>query len=244
MSLTADVQRAFLTRELIDELLADPRQLGPDYQPIVRLTDGATVAYKATGRGRPGTEVADTLALLASAQSLGLVERLDWAFRALAFEDFLGRAEELHLTPEPETFGTLCPPRFAALWSRARREIRVAAEIHEEAFADPARVDRGVAECREWGWRIVVADVADDADALAHAARLRPDVVQIDLARPGRATASPAGGVARLLATARDCGAEVMALGVDDGVRRAAAAELGCATARGRALGAPGTLPG
>jgi EAL domain-containing protein (putative c-di-GMP-specific phosphodiesterase class I) len=245
VSLSAETQQTYLVRTLIEDLLADPRQLGPDYQPIVRLADGAVVAYKATGRGRPGTALADTLSLLQSAQSLGLVERLDWAFRALAFEDFLGRpALELHLTPEPETFGTLCPPRLAAVFGRARRELRVAAELHLEAFADPARLARGVAEIRDWGWRVVVADVADDPAALAAVAGLRPDVVQLDLSRPGRTADTDHPGVRRLLAAAEAAGAELMALRVDTADLRAAAVTLGCDLARGDALGRPGELPG
>jgi EAL domain-containing protein (putative c-di-GMP-specific phosphodiesterase class I) len=245
VTLSADIQHTYRVRDLIEDLLADPRQLGPDYQPVVRLADGTISGYKATGRGRPGTELADTLTLLEGAQSLGLVERLDWSFRALAFEDLLGRAgTELHLTPEPETFGTMWPPRFAAIFARAKRELKVAAEIHLEAFDDPARLRRGVEQLREWGWRLVLADIADDERALAAAADLRPDVVQVDVSLPGRRTPDRNGGVARLLALAADCGAELMALGVDDSAGRAAAQALGATTGRGRLLGDPGALPG
>src|SRR5436190_3858050 len=187
VTLSAELQHAHRVRGLIDELLGDPRQLGPDYQPIVRLADGLVVAYKATGRGRPGTELADTLSLLAQAQSLGLVERIDWAFRALAFEDCLAAGDlELHLTPEPETFATLCPPRHAALFARARRDLRVAAEVHADAFADAARLQRGLDEIRGWGWRVVLADLADEAAGATAIASVSPDIVQVDLSSPGR----------------------------------------------------------
>lgn len=244
VSLTADVQRTFRTRELIEDLLADPRQLGPDYQPIRRIDDRTIVGYKATGRGRAGTELADTLALLEQAQALGLVERLDWAFRALAFDDFTGRADiELHLTPEPETYGTLCPPRLAAAFGRAKRELTVAAEMHAATFRDPALVRLGVAELRDWGWLLVAADVADDAAALDQLSTLRPDVVQVDLSLPGR-TADPShSGVRRLLAIAAESGARLMALGVDSTAAVTTARALGCVTGRGSALGAPGPLP-
>ena len=93
MQLCDELERTYRTRELIDALLGDPRQLGPDYQPIHSLTDGSLLGYKATGRGAPGTELESTLTLLDGARSLGLVERLDWAFRALAVEDMLVRPE-------------------------------------------------------------------------------------------------------------------------------------------------------
>ena len=244
MTLSADVEHAHRVRSLIEELLDDPRRLGPDYQPIVRLVDATVVGYKATGRGRPGTELADTLSLLAQAQSLGLVERIDWAFRALAFEDFLAvDGLELHLTPEPETFGTLCPPRHAAMFARARRQVPVVAEVHDDAFADLPRLRRGLAEIREWGWQVVLADLADDPSAVSALAEVRPDVVQVDLARPGRAEAGPGSAVRRWVDAAAGEGAQLMALGVDSPSVRSAAADLGCVTGRGTLFGAPGPLP-
>lgn len=245
MTLSADVQQARRVRELIDELLADPRQLGPDYQPIVELASGEVVGYKATGRGKPGTELADTLSLLAQAQSLGLVERIDWAFRALAFEDFgrVGDLVELHLTPEPDTYGTLCPPRHAALFARAKRETRVAAEVHDDALADRDRLRRGLEEIRSWGWRVVLADVCDAPGAHDALATVAPDVVQVDLSRPGRTAGAPSDGVRRWAEAAHAAGAELMALGVDSPSAKAAAVELGATTGRGALSGLPGALP-
>jgi EAL domain-containing protein (putative c-di-GMP-specific phosphodiesterase class I) len=244
MQLCDELEQTYRTRQLIDALLADPRQLGPDYEPIHALEDGALVGYKATGRGAPGTELADTLSLLDGARSLGFVERIDWAFRALAVEDMLqGPDVTLHLTPEPETFDAACPPRFAALMSRANRELKIAAELHAEAFADGVALDAGLKEIREWGWQVVLSDVADDATALRGAARVRPDVVQIDLRLAGRSHNMDNPGLKRLLAVARDCGAQVMALGVDTPTARDAAVALGASTARGAVFGIAGPLP-
>jgi EAL domain-containing protein (putative c-di-GMP-specific phosphodiesterase class I) len=244
VTLSADVQHAHRVRELIDELLADPRQLGPDYQPIVDLASGAVVGYKATGRGKPGTELADTLSLLAQAQSLGLVERIDWAFRALAFEDFARVPDlELHLTPEPDTYGTLCPPRHAALFARAKRETRVAAEVHDDALADRSRLRRGLEEIRSWGWRVVLADVCDAPGAHDALADVAPDVVQVDLSRAGRTAGVANDAVRRWVEAAHAAGAELMALGVDSPAAKTAALELGATTARGALFGLPGALP-
>ena len=89
MNLLDSTEKARRDRVLIEALIEDPSRLGPDYQPIKDLSDGSVVGYKATGRGQQGTELDNTLALLESAQSSGLVERLDWAFRCLAFEQCL-----------------------------------------------------------------------------------------------------------------------------------------------------------
>jgi EAL domain-containing protein (putative c-di-GMP-specific phosphodiesterase class I) len=230
------------TRLLVEALIADPGQLGPDFAPIRRLDDDSLVGWKATGRGLPGTELADTLALLAGAASLGLVERLDWAFRCLAFDRAVDAGVDvpLHITPEAETFVSACPPRLAVSFGRGRRTLAIAAEIHDDAFADIGRLRSALDEFREWGWAIVLADVSDVPEATQAMSWLSPDVVQVDLTIAGRVR-SP--GVRRLVATATECGAEVMALGVDSLLRRSEAVELGATLGRGRLLGDPRPRP-
>jgi EAL domain-containing protein (putative c-di-GMP-specific phosphodiesterase class I) len=240
--LVDDLGRTRRTRALVEELIAEPGQLGPDLQPVRRLTDDAVVGWKATGRGRPGTELADTLALLDEAASLGLVERLDWAFRALVFDRVIeaGLGETIHLTPEPQTFLSACPPRLAVSFGRGRRELTVAAEVHADGLADLGLLERAVAEMRGWGWQLVLADVADEPGARRAVELVRPDVVQVDLSRPGRATSST---VAAYLEAGLDAGAEVMALGVDSATRRTEAVALGATLGRGSLLGAPMPVP-
>jgi EAL domain-containing protein (putative c-di-GMP-specific phosphodiesterase class I) len=241
-SLVTALDRTRRTRALVEELINDPAQLGPDFQPVRRLTDDAVVGWKATGRGRPGTELADTLALLGEAASLGLVERLDWAFRALVFDRAVlaGVRETVHLTPEPQTYLSACPPRLAVSVGRGRRELAVAAEVHDDGLADLRLLERAVAEMRGWGWQIVLADVADERDARDAVDLVRPDVVQVDLSRAGRPGSA---AVATFLEAGLAVGAEVMALGVDTAGQRAEAMALGATVGRGLLLGTPGPLP-
>jgi EAL domain-containing protein (putative c-di-GMP-specific phosphodiesterase class I) len=241
-SLVNALDRTRRTRALVEELINDPAQLGPDFQPVRRLTDNAVVGWKATGRGRPGTELADTLALLGEAASLGLVERLDWAFRALVFDRAVlaGVRETVHLTPEPQTYLSACPPRLAVSVGRGRRELAVAAEVHDDGLADLRLLEQAVAEMRGWGWQIVLADVADERDALHAVDLVRPDVVQVDLSRPGRRGSA---AVAAFLEAGLSVGAEVMALGVDSAGQRAEAMTLGATVGRGLLLGTAGPLP-
>lgn len=241
-SLVTALDRTRRTRALVEELINDPAQLGPDFQPVRRLTDDAVVGWKATGRGRPGTELADTLALLGEAASLGLVERLDWAFRALVFDRAVlaGVRETVHLTPEPQTYLSACPPRLAVSVGRGRRELAVAAEVHDDGLADLRLLEQAVAEMRGWGWQIVLADVADERDALRAVDLVRPDVVQVDLSRAGRPGSA---AVATFLEAGLSVGAEVMALGVDSARQRAEAMALGATVGRGLLLGTPGPLP-
>ena len=241
-SLVTALDRTRRTRALVEELINDPAQLGPDFQPVRRLTDDAVVGWKATGRGRPGTELADTLALLGEAASLGLVERLDWAFRALVFDRAVlgGVRETVHLTPEPQTYLSACPPRLAVSIGRGRRELAVAAEVHDDGLADLRLLEQAVAEMRGWGWQIVLAAVADERDALHAVDLVRADVVQVDLSRAGRRGSA---AVVAFLDAGLSVGAEVMALGVDSAGQRAEAMALGATAGRGLVLGTPGPLP-
>jgi len=243
--LVDDLDRTRRTRQLVEALIADPSRLGPDLQPVRRLDatgPGPVVAWKATGRGQPGTELADTLALLAGAASLGLVERLDWAFRVHVLDTAQAAAlrQPVHLTPEPETFCSACPPRLAVAFGRGCRELAVGAEVHADAFADPSRLARALDEYRGWGWQVVLADVGDElaADPAVHAAarRTRPDVVQVDVSRP-HLDASP--GRSALLALADETGADLMAVNVDTTAHLTAAVALGATIGRGLLLGAP-----
>ena len=161
------------------------------------------VGWKATGRGRPGTELADTLALLDEAASPRPGRAAGLGVPRLVFDRVLeaGVHETMHLTPEPQTFLGACPPRLAVAFGRGRRELEVAAEVHADGLADLPLLERAVDEMRGWGWRIVLADVADEADALRAVDLVRPDIVQVDLSRPGR---SGSAAVCRYLDAALD----------------------------------------
>jgi EAL domain-containing protein (putative c-di-GMP-specific phosphodiesterase class I) len=231
------------SRAMLEALIDDPSRLGPDWQPIRSLDDDTAVGYKATGSAH--AELGDTLALLAEAKGLGLVERLDWAFRAWAFQVALeaGLKAEVWLTPEPETYGTACPPRLIGSFGRGRRELKVVAEVPSDAYDDMDKLTRAIAEYRGWGWRIASRDVADVAGAGEKLDAVRPDIVMLDLALPGRSAVSPSDGVGRVLEWTSRAGATLMALGIDGPSRRTEADGLGVKLGRGRLLGDPGRLP-
>ena len=151
-----------------------------------------------------------------------------------------GVRETVHLTPEPQTYLSACPPRLAVSVGRGRRELAVAAEVHDDGLADLRLLEQAVAEMRGWGWQIVLADVADERDALRAVDLVRPDVVQVDLSRPGRRGSA---AVAAFLEAGLSVGAEVMALGLDSAGQRAEAMALGATVGRGLLLGTPGPLP-
>ena len=247
--LSAGLDRDRRTRELVEQLIAEPSRLGPDFTPIRRIGTGAPsalplVGWKATGRGDAGSSLATTLQLLHEAASLGLVERLDWAFRCHAFDVALdsGMVGELHITPEPETFGTACPPRLAVSWLRGRRALDICAELHEDAFDDRDRLLAAADEMAGWGWHLVVADVSGTpAQSAAELLmpRLRPAYVQVDLSRLRRDDAASR----RLLDAGREAGATVLAVGVTTQADLEAADALGALHVRGPLVGHASSRP-
>ena len=249
-ALEADLDRTRRTRQLVERLIAEPALLGPDFTPIRRLDAAAPglaplLGWKATGRGSPGTPVADTLSLLEHAKTLGLVERLDWAFRAHTFDVAIdsGLAGELHLTPEPETFGAPCPPRLAVAVLRGRRALDVCAELHEDSFVDERRLLAAVDEMTSWGWHLVLVD-PDDTDVRSTALRLleriRPAYVQVDLGRPGR-LADPT--LPAWVDAAVASGASLMALDVATNRDLESAVGLAASYGRGALLGRTTSRP-
>lgn len=229
------------TRALVEELIADPRQLGPDFAPIHRIDDPALLpvaaprlGWKATGRGRPGSPVADTLSLLSEAQRLGLVERLDWAFRCHTFDIALeaGLQGELHLTPEPETFTSPCPPRLAVPFLRGRRALSIVAELHEDAFVVGRPLRQAVEQMRSWGWQFAYGDVAGSASegiAVDLLETIRPAYAHVDVSRPVDLS---------YLTAVRRGGATLLAVGVDRAADLTRARDLDAVWARGTFVGA------
>ena len=114
-----------------------------------------------------------------------------------------GLTETIHLTPEPPPLLGACPPRLAIAVGRGRRQLKVAAEIHDDGLADLGLLGRAVTEMRGWGWQLVLADVADEPAALQAVAMVRPDV-QVDLSRPGGTSRS---AVAAFIEAGLDAGA-------------------------------------
>ena len=245
--LAGDVASLQRDREILDRMVAD-QSLTSDFQPIVELPGGTVAGYKAIAHGPEGTAVATPVGLLQSAKATGHLERLDWMFRCRAFEMALdggvSKPLRLHITFESETYGSSCPPRLAAVFGRSKRELLVAVDVPVRAYDDPQGLAKGLDENRQIGWLISLDDISERPDAIEALDALRPDVIKIDLSRPGRvAGPGQSPGVAALLAYAARTGTDLMAESVDTTADRGTAEALGAKYARGRTFGVPLPLP-
>ena len=243
-SLASSLDQMRTDRALLDRMIEE-QSLTSDFQPVVELATGEVVGYKAIARGPAGSIVERPEGLLTHARATGLVDRLDWMFRCAAFDAFVAASlpstRSLFVLPEPETYGSPCPPRLAASFGRARRSLPVVVDVAPRAFDDPARLLAMAAEVRGYGWRIAVEDCADHPAAPTVLPDLAPEIVKVDLALPGRVTRTSA--VEALLAYAEGAFSTVLAESVDSPDRRTAALSMGAELARGRLFGTPGPLP-
>ena len=121
---------------------------------------------------------------------------------------------------------------------RGRRALDVCAELHEDAFADERRLLAAVDEMVGWGWQTVIADIAarpTGPAAMRLMSRIRPAYVHVDLSQPARLS-DP--GLSSWIDSAVECGAQVIALGVDTTRDLESAVDLGASYARGALIGA------
>lgn len=243
--LTQVVEELSRNREIVQDLIDSPEHLRVGFEPMVDVSSGDVVGYRSRTLGSDEAGAANHAQILAACEGTGLLERLDWSYRlhVLTMARDGGLKLPLHITPEPVTYGSLCPPRLAAQFGQARRALSLGSELPLSAYADPRSLLGGVAEHREWGWRIVSDDVGDDPAALRLLDDVQPDWVRLDLDLPGRTPASLTPGVRDMLRWAADHGATVLGHGVSSPARRAVAEELGATVIRGGLVGAAGPLP-
>ena len=244
-SLVTALDRTRRTRALVEELIADPAQLGPDFQPVRRLG-----RRRASSAGRPPAAAGRAPSWPTrspcwarpppSAWSSG------WTGRSAAWSS-TGRCwpasrETVHLTPEPQTYLSACPPRLAV----SVRPRPAGAGGRRRGARRRARRPAAARAGRRRDARLGLADRAGRRRRRA-ATRCAPSTWSAPTS--SRSTCpGPAGRGSAAVARVprrRRCrlGAEVMALGVDmpvSGPRRSA---LGATVGRGLLLGTPGPLP-
>lgn len=216
------------------------------FQPIVELDSGGTVAYQAFARGPEGSGLATPDRLFSAASAAGRVVELDRLCRATAVES-ARRAGIVPILPlfvkaEPEVLA-----RRAAVdddWE-AVPGVHCFVEVTERALATrPADLLRVLAELRERGYGIALADVGVGSDSLAFLPFLDPDVIELDLRVLGGQPYVEAAPVVHAVASqAERTGALVMAVGVEDDGHLRQSLAMGAHLAMGQHFGSPGPPP-
>lgn len=232
----------------LDGLLGGGR-LRAEFQPIVELISGRTVAFEALARGPEGSAIEHPRDLFDAARRAGVEPDLDWECRgvavAAAFAAGLAPPLTLFVNAEPASLSTPCPPHLVSLRDQAAANLRVVVEVTERALvADPAALLGFIGSARRAGFGIALDDVGADPASLALMPLVQPDVIKLDL-RLVRDHPSPevAAIVHAVAAHAEATGAAVLAEGVETDEQLERALALGATLGQGWRFGRPGPLP-
>ena len=200
------------------------------HQPIVRWSGRTVFGLEALLRSDEPT-LANPLAILDAAEQLGQLHALGRAVRDTAARAVpklpVGATLFVNLHPGDLEDDHLLAPQ-SALSGFARR---VVLEITERASLDHVRdvADR-VAALRKLGYRIALDDFGDGYAGLSAFARLRPDVVKLDISivRDVHRDDIKAKLIAGMVSMCRDMQVSLIAEGVEVAEERNTLVGLGC----------------
>jgi EAL domain-containing protein (putative c-di-GMP-specific phosphodiesterase class I) len=208
-------------------------------QPVVRLTDGVTVAYEALSRFDPAVFATPDLAFAAAADcGLGLDLEMLALEQALEHRDAVPAEAWLGLNLSA---ATVASPRARTLLLRhAHRRLGV--EITEHTpIDDYEELNDHLRPLRAAGINVVVDDAGAGFASLSHILQLRPDTIKLDISLVRAVHEDPVRrALARsLVGFAHEIGAALIAEGVETDAERAALDLLGVVYGQGYLWGRP-----
>jgi diguanylate cyclase (GGDEF)-like protein len=224
------------------------------YQPIVRLTDGVTVAVEALARWT--SPVAGTVhpdVFVTVAERTGLVAAIDnfvldqTCADAAALAVVYGRPIDVHVNVSAARLGQkgLEEAVRAALDRHGMAASRLVLEITEtRRIQDLPGAAALAARLRSLGVRVALDDFGSGFNALAQLHSLPVDIVKLDSTLTDVDVAPErAGALCRsVLAICTDLDITVVAEGIETSSRARAMADVGCPLGQGYLFGQPGPL--
>ncbi|MBL7260092.1 EAL domain-containing protein [Actinoplanes sp. LDG1-01] len=212
-------------------------------QPIVRLTDGATVAFEALSRFEPTTFASPDRAFATAAVcGLGIDLELLAVRRALQLRDQLPADMWLGINLSPEAVCTSAARDL--LLPYAGRRIGVELTEHTPV-GDYDELNAHLQPLRAAGVELVIDDAGAGFASLHHILQLRPDTIKLDISLVRGIDDDP---VRRALARsmtgfADEIGATLLAEGVETAAERDTLRELGVKYGQGYLWGKPRAHP-
>jgi EAL domain-containing protein (putative c-di-GMP-specific phosphodiesterase class I)/putative methionine-R-sulfoxide reductase with GAF domain len=206
-------------------------------QPIVRVTDGAIVAYEALARMGPGRPAPDRC--LELAESVGL--RLELELACLVAASRCGAPPGDALLCVNASPALLQHP--LALSVREELPAHLVVELTEQAAVDDYDSLRGaIASWKSSGVLIAVDDMGSGWASLRHVIQLQPDFIKIDrsLISEVDRSAGKRALVAAMVAFGRESGCSIIAEGVERGEELATLRDADVTLVQGYLLARPG----
>jgi len=224
------------------------------YQPIVRLTDGATVAVEALARWTdPVAGPVHPDVFVTVAERTGQVVAIDdfvldqACADATTLASTYGRPIAMHVNVSAARFGQdgLVDAVLSALTRHGVPPERLVIEITEtRRIPDLQGAAAVAARLRSHGVRVALDDFGSGFNALAQLHSLPVDIVKLDSTLTDVDVAPDrAGALCRsVLAICAELDVVVVAEGIETAARARALAELGCPLGQGYLFGQPGPL--
>ena len=213
-------------------------------QPVVRLTDGVTVAFEALSRFDPAVFATPDLAFAAASDcGLGLELELLALERALQHRDGIPADSWLGLNLSAATVGS----RRAQELLLRNADRRLGVEITEHTpIDDYQELNARLRPLRAAGINVVVDDAGAGFASLSHILQLRPDTIKLDISLVRAVHQDPVRrALARsLVGFAHEIGAALIAEGVETEAERGALDHLGVVYGQGYLWGRPRPIAG
>jgi EAL domain-containing protein (putative c-di-GMP-specific phosphodiesterase class I) len=211
-------------------------------QPVVRLTDGATVAYEALARFDPEVFATPDRAF-AAAEACGLGLELEMLALTTALDQLPALPAGIWLGLNLSA-ATVAHPRVRELLLR-HADANIGVEITEHTPIDDYQLlNAALLPLRTAGINIVVDDAGAGFASLSHILQLRPDTIKLDISLVRGIDADPVRrALARsLVGFAHEIGAALIAEGVETEAERSTLASLGAVYGQGYLWGKPGPV--
>ena len=246
-ALDLDTLAARIRYRHLADLAAHPERFYSRYQPLIDLESSETVGFEALLRAsdEQGNEISAG-ALFGAAAAGGWTDLLDRIGRETAITDAAGwlgdRQLFINFVPtsiyRPEV--CLTTTIAAARRSGVPLEQLVFEVVESHRTDDPEHLLGIVGQCRAQGAKVALDDVGTGYSTLALVARLRPDVVKVDMELvqqlPDPVASTIVGSIVEL---SHGIGARVIAEGIETVEQAAAVMGLGIDLGQGWLYGRP-----
>lgn len=212
------------------------------YQPVVRLTDGATVGFEALARFERSAEPPDWW--FKSAAAVGLAVDLELAVAREALQA-LAQALPPHYIAVNVSPATLATDRLQELCG-GHDGSRIVVELTEHTPVDDYRsLLAQVAALRAQGVRVAVDDAGAGFSTLRHVLHLEPELIKLDQSITAGIERKPAHQnlIAAMQTFAQGTAACLVAEGIESPETRDALVRLHVPYGQGFYFGRPGELP-
>lgn len=225
-----------------------------EFQPIVRIATGETVAFESFVRGPAGSTLATPEAMFRAAAAIGLSGELDLvaanaAYSAARFSPHFD-ALTIFVNTEPASLFQLANHELDELGelaetaAAAMREMKIVVEIPEQSLIrDPVTTLIAASTIRQSGARLAIDNVGAAPQALPLIAFLQPDVVKLAPAVMTSPVQMRAPVLDAVVSYIERSGGLVVAQGIEHDRHLEAALGMGAMLGQGWLFGRPTTVP-